>query len=73
MDEIRFLGDMERLQFKPGDKFILKVPGRISSEIAARMKQAWHEFMGGNPDEFKLLIIEEGMTIGVLGDGDIAA
>lgn len=63
--EIRYLGDLQRLEIKPGDKFILTVPGSISYEQATRIREAWQKFAGGDKDD--LLILEGEMKLGVIG------
>lgn len=68
MDEIRWLGDMERLEIKPGDKFVLMVPGVISMEVHDRIQEVWEKFHGGDPDDFKLLILDQGIKLGVIGE-----
>lgn len=71
-DEIRFIGDLDRLEIKPGDKFILTAPGPISAQGYAEIQRAWRDFVGGEPDQFKLLILESGIKIEVLEE-EIAA
>jgi hypothetical protein len=71
--EIRFLGDLQRLTLKPGDRFVLIVPGRISPEMAARIQDIWTRWTE-NGDNLttrvgKLLILEEGMKLGLINAG----
>lgn len=66
-EEIRFLGDLQRLAVKPGDRFVLTVPDVISGETAARIQASWKGFVGSDADAPKLLILSGGMKLGVIG------
>lgn len=60
--EIMWLGDFVKVEFKPDDVGVLKVPGRLSQEGHARIKAMWEKVMGGR----KLLIFDSGLELGVL-------
>lgn len=64
--EIRWVGDLTRLELKPGDKFVLQIDRPISHEVAQRIQAAWKEFVDGREDIGKLLIIEPGMKLGAI-------
>lgn len=64
MDAIKFFGDLQRLDLKHGDKFVLTVDRPISDAAAANIKRMWHAFAG---EDVPLLILEGGMKIGVIG------
>jgi len=64
--EIRFLGDMQKVAFEPGDIGVISIPNRLSAEGYARLKAEWEKVMG---QDHKLLILPEGMTFGVISDG----
>ena len=66
-DEIRFLGDLQRLEVKPGDKFVLTLDCQLSMEQQARLGDYWMTLMG--PD-CPLIVIEPGMKLGVLGKSE---
>lgn len=59
---IRFVGDLQRLEIKPGDKFVLMCDGRISAEQADQLHEYWNGFAG---DGVKLLVLESGAKLGV--------
>lgn len=61
--EVRYLGDLQRIEVKPGDLFVLKVPGKISLETAERIREQWERATDGT----KLIIIEDGCELGVFG------
>ena len=63
--EIRFLGDLQRLQPKPGDVFVLQVPGRISNDMADVIRQQWKQIMGDVP----LLVVDCDTKLGCIGAG----
>ncbi|QOF71469.1 hypothetical protein IG197_27640 [Aminobacter sp. SR38] len=64
---IEFLGDLQRLDLKPGDRFVLTMNGPVSMDTAARIRDAWTHFVGGDEDQFKLLILDGGCKLGVIG------
>lgn len=67
--EIRFLGDLQRLELKPGDRFILSAPETLSRQQTDYIQTIWKEFVGGDTEKFKLLILVSGMKIGVINGG----
>ena len=60
--EVRWLGDLQRVEARPGDVFVLKARGRISLEQREHIRDMWAEMMG--PD-VKCLVLDDGMDIGV--------
>ncbi len=62
-EEIRYLGDLQRLTIKPGDKFVLTADRPISREMAAALKSMWEGFAG--PD-IPLLILDKGCSLGAI-------
>lgn len=59
-------GDLQRLELKPGEQFVLTVPTAVTSEMEQRLRRAWKEFVGGDDDKFRLLILQQGMKLGVI-------
>lgn len=66
-DAIQFIGNLQRVDVKPGDRFVITVPGRVSLEMVERIRDGWKQFIG-NEDTAQLLILDSGMTIGVIRD-----
>lgn len=64
MSDIRFVGDMERLQIKKGDRFVLKTKNFLSAQSVASIQEAWNKFTEGETG--LLLILEPGMELGVI-------
>jgi len=60
---IEFIGNLQRLELKPGDKFILTIPGEISVEEHQRIKNILEREL---PDH-KVLIFGGGVQVGVIG------
>lgn len=58
--EIRFLGELQRLQPKPGDVFVLTVDAHLSEEDAMVMRAQWQQAMG----DVQLLVLGPGMRLG---------
>jgi hypothetical protein len=61
--EIRYLGDVRRLVLRPGDVVVLLVPGSIEPESAKRLS----ETMRANLPGHKVLVLADGLKIGVMG------
>ncbi len=60
--EIRYLGDLQRLSLKPGDKLVLTVKGHISMEMAERLRESVKKHIG----DFPVIVLEDGMTLGAV-------
>lgn len=60
-------GQLSKLEFKPGDRFVFITHERISPHAHEWMQGRWAEFFGA--DAPKLLIMEAG-SLGVLRCGD---
>ena len=66
--EIRFLGDMQKVTWGPNDMGVITYPGKLSAQGLERIQEMWKRLMGENP-KHKLMILSEGMTFGVISDG----
>ena len=62
IDEVRFLGDMQKLELNPGDILVLKCEGTIDQNGAARVKRYFDEKVPGHT----VLILDNGADLGVL-------
>ncbi|OUM00571.1 hypothetical protein [Variovorax sp. JS1663] len=60
--EIRFLGDLQRLQPKPGDVFVLTVDRSLSIEQCEHLRSYWKQVMG----DIKVLVLTEGLKLGCM-------
>jgi hypothetical protein len=58
--EIRFLGDLQRIQPEPGDVFVLTVDAHLSEEEAMVVRARWLQAMG----DAQLLVLGPGMRLG---------
>lgn len=63
---IRWTGDMQRLEIKPGDKFVLTLTGMVSDDAHKRIQSIWKEFAG---EGVPLLVLDPGEKLGVVGTG----
>lgn len=61
--QVKFLGDLQRLECQPGDKFVLMCPGGVTKDMQGQIQALWREFIG---NETKLLILPNGYSIGVV-------
>lgn len=68
---IRFIGDMERLVVKPGDRFVLSINGAISPAAHDNIQRAWTAFVKGVDPAPLLLILDAGAKLGVIGQADL--
>lgn len=62
--DIRFIGDLQRLDVRPGDRFVLTVPVLLSDEEVARLQEQWAKLGLGDG---KVIVLHEGMKLGVIG------
>lgn len=56
--------DIKRIEFRPGDKLIVRVPGMLSEERALRVKKLFEEFAPGIP----VAVLCEGITLDILSE-----
>lgn len=62
-EEIRFLGDVQRLALQPGDVLVLSCPVKLSDAAVASIS----EVMTACFPNHKGIILQDGMQIGVIG------
>lgn len=67
--EIRYLGDLQRLEIRPGDKFVIRVNRPITLEHAEALREQWHRFAG---NDIPVLILVGDTEIGAIGMGEAA-
>lgn len=60
--EIRYLGDVQRLQLEPGDVVVLTYPGRLYEAARAHLAKYVSESLGRD-----VLVLDSGVQIGVMG------
>jgi pyruvate kinase len=60
--QIRYLGDMQRLQPQPGDMFVLTCEQHLDQATAERIKAELSGVLGGA----KVLVLDGGMKLGVV-------
>jgi hypothetical protein len=56
--------DIRRIEFRPGDRLVLRVAGRISMEACERIKATMAGFAPGVP----VLILDDGISLDVLSE-----
>jgi hypothetical protein len=61
--EIRFLGDMQRLEMKPGDVLVLTLEQSISADVAERLRA----MVAGSLSGAKVLVLADGIKLGAVG------
>jgi len=63
VDEIRFVGELRRVDIKPGDKFVLRFDQPLSLDAIARFQSYWERFAGpGVP----LLVLDSHAELSVI-------
>jgi hypothetical protein len=63
-DQIRFVGDLQRVSLQPDDAVVLFCDRHIPDETAARLKSYLHAAFGA---ERKCLVLGEGLRLAILG------
>lgn len=63
--DIKFIGDMERLVVKSGDRFVIKCDHTLSLEMKSNIAETARRFFG---DNVKVLILDKGFSLGVIGE-----
>lgn len=67
---LSFLGDLAKVTVAPGDVFVVMPKRQISEATAQALSQLWEENFGS---ECPLIVLEEGMRIGILSPDKAAA
>ncbi len=67
---VRYLGDVSRVNAQPGDIFVLKCNGRLSDQEVERIQALWRDKICDGAPNPKLLILESGMQLDVIGLGE---
>ncbi len=63
-DEIQFLGDLQRLEVRPGDIFVLKVPEKLTAQMVERIRAMLISALGGKN---KVIVLDHGWELGIVG------
>ncbi|MDX0572174.1 hypothetical protein GOD68_18265 [Sinorhizobium medicae] len=56
--------DIRRIELKPGDKLVLKVSGRVSEEMAVRLRKHLEDFAPGVP----VLVLDASVSLEILSE-----
>lgn len=56
------VGELQRLELKPGDVFVLHCDTPQTEESIDKMERAWNNLMA----DHKLIILDKGMRLGVV-------
>lgn len=62
--ELQYMGDVDRLVLKPGDRVVLRCPGMLSRDMANRLRAEMEEALDG---KHRVIVLSEGIELGVLG------
>jgi len=57
--------EVQRLTVKPGDRLIVRVPGRLRADEAVRLREMLR-FRLGIPDDVPFAILDSGMSVEVV-------
>lgn len=71
-DKINWLGELRRVDVKPGDRFVLMTEKVLSMQHRSNLQKHWAEFMGEDAGATKLLVLDGGMKIAVVGKAETA-
>lgn len=64
-DAIRFVGDMERLQVKPGDVYVVTAPQLLGPEAVERVTRYVQDALR---TDAKVVVMHGGLKLGVMGE-----
>ena len=64
-DTLIKIEDLQRIDVRPGDRFVLRMDGPISMDLAQQLKKNWALFWG---KEVPILIMEKGTELFVIRD-----
>lgn len=70
MDNIDFIQSMQRLDVKDGDILVLRHSGYLSIPAHNTLRDAFQETIKGFGYDVRILVLEEGMDVGVLRQDD---
>ena len=65
-NDINFLQSMQKLELKEGDIVVLRHPYKLSSDTITRLKTEIKEHIRAGGFNVKVMVLEEGMDIGLL-------
>ncbi len=65
--KVDYIKSIQKLDIREGDIIVLKTNDRLTQKIHDRIKSQWEDMKGSlNLDNINMIILEEGMDIGVL-------
>ena len=66
MDEkINFIGDMQRVQVRPGDVFVVQTDQRLTHDMSLNLRDYVRSALG---DDARVLVLTDGLKLGVAGE-----
>lgn len=72
---IEILPMLHKIEFRPGDRFVIFFPHPLQGEAHARIRSMWRRFTdvddtaGSMAVDFPLLILDQGASLGVVRKG----
>ena len=63
--DIRFVGNLARVEVRPGDVFVVQTDNFLSSEVAERIRTALSSDLGA-----PVIILQGGLKLGVVGSAE---
>lgn len=63
LDQIRFLGDMQRVRPQPGDVFVLRIEQHLTRDRIESVRRQWESVMG---TDVKLIVLDGGTQLDLL-------
>lgn len=67
VDNVRWVGDLARIETRPGDVFVLMFPRALTNEIAEQIRAQWQGYLPGT----KAVVLGDGARVGVINANDI--
>ena len=63
--EVRWLGDVQRIELLPGDRLVVSVPGHMGQAQFENLKRRLEDLIPGH----QVILLLDGITLGVLAEG----
>lgn len=65
-EQALFIEHLQRIEARPGDRFVLLLPDKITKDLRQQIARVWDEFMPG----CRLLVLDGGAKLGVIGEAE---
>jgi hypothetical protein len=71
--KIEFVGELQRVDVRPGDIFILTTDHSLNDEMIKKLRDAWKDTWRGRKSAPELIVLCDGLKLAVVRQEDVAA